>query len=387
MENKEIYSHFIQKEIINRWAVTNKIYYTIYDDKDDHQNFIINDLIKNQSTTEIDSYPNEIKKGIKVLEKEGNKIIDKILKQKTKVALIRKEVITLKFYFIVNTIRTNLLKVNIEDLNDDYLLRKIIEKANKTPKEIQELKLKIIIEKYNDFKKGADSTFFLKERVEIIKILKNNKNEFLKMVDEISELFDLESSIKLQLNLLIKSKLAFVKFPKGKLLLTEAGSFQEISRLPYSSAKYDFSVISPNMGFLFIKESLIHKTIGFSAEDSLIFTFDFKEENIIQYQKEAEMQQAQIRFLLAKVKNMRDPEEMAENNSEFDLTERPKFYTNEDQFEYIIHSENKEVADMCNAMMLVHCKNSYIIYKIKKTYYDAIEMNRTKNLYKLEKSE
>ncbi len=373
MENKEINSHFIQKAMVKRWAINDRVSYVIHGTNKGGF-FNPDDYACNQPIAIKGFYIEEIEKGINILEVEGDRVIKKILLANNEIILSRKEVVTLKFYFLLNSLRTELVRNMIKNPNRDWLLQKVVDKSKKTPKENQENILKILFQKYNNYKKDNLSSFEETTR-ELDKMIFNNNFDKNKIYDEIFEKMTFESSVKYTINLAMRSELIFVKFKEGELLLTEINGFSVPTIKKFPSLKYKFFLLSSNLGVLEIAPIHHSQLSNQLKKEYNFFSFDLDEFPKINFLKETEISKAfKEYFWNISNNNLYLNTKNFENEMwKFNLYEKPKFYTNKDKFIYQIHSENKEIVIKCNAKALINCNNSYVIYKSIHNYYDAIQ--------------
>ena len=102
-------------------------------------------------------YSQEIEDGMNEIENEGIKVI-KIISYDAnnnlddKIVLKRIEFYSLKFYFLLNPIRSNGYRNNISNFSGDYLFNEAVKKDKRSEKVIQENQIQIIIDEYKKYK-------------------------------------------------------------------------------------------------------------------------------------------------------------------------------------------------------------------------------------------
>ncbi len=357
---KTINNHFIQKGFAKNFANNGIIKWTRYQPNEnilEDQTFSINSnnvadqpiVIQNFHTQEIEDGMNEIEsEGINVIRKiayEANNNLDE------KIRLNRKELYALKFYKLLSSIRTEKARSNFENLNGDKLFNYVIENTDRTPKEIQEDEIKIIIDEYKRWKNKE-------------KLLSSNYDPTKDSLNHKTIIFQLISNI-------LNSRLLFMSFEKNKLFLQETISFQEIYSVVIPI--YEFMSISPNVGIMFYFDPAITRgTI--KREDSKIFKTKISTKiNKVDYVRSKEMHQELDKFMKNQIKLNPgySQNDILKWQSMFTDSVLNNYFDNNDSYIYEINEESEEVQDICNAMSLVHNKNKILIYQDKRHIKDA----------------
>ena len=235
----------------------------------------------------------------------------------------------------------------------DKLFNKIINKAKEklTSKEILECQLNHILDIYlkwfaNNKNKDTNATapvlnLALKEQELIRKklILHNNIQKTMTYVYEWMNTLDIVDQLKLSVEANIsdafKCYLVFLKSKLNDLILNEAGNFHEMHEKPTFS--YNFFVVTPSIGVLMINPFLLnfHKNKIFNLNN-----YSMPKPN----------------YVNGKVNQSNYHEKIRKN----------------DLFNYKIYKINKFQVDCCNAMMIAHCVNSFVIFTHYKFFNSAL---------------
>lgn len=365
---EKVNSHFIQKGFAKAWAnKDNKVNYLVHG-TDQGGIFDISSNAAKQPIASLGFYSMEIEKGINELESDGVLAIRKIIASSDKLSFTRWDSVVVRHYFMLNILRSSLSRENIKNLDGDKMFNDLMKKESGTPQEIQERKMRVLIDSYKKNKSGDFSEIALVS--------------LLKVIDEGSA--TVEDHVNLQLWQTLSARMIPVEFTDGEIFLTENGSFQEISEVISPAAKYDFFPISPNKGIMFVRQNYLEKILGKKAEESVIFTFSTNVLNEAKYVRKAEMDIDHVNFLISK--NPKNDEEVIEATLEWNATRATDFRDLKDEFIYIWQKQDKEVANKCNAMMLVHCKGSMVIFQNINNYFDATVMIEKLGIYRIEET-
>ena len=194
MKNSHKNNHFLQKAIVKHFAKNGKVKWINYK-TNDGGTFNINN--KNQPIAIDNFYSKNIEIDMNNLESEGIKVIRKIAQNaqyEKEIILSRKELITLRFYSLLSSTRTNKLRENIRKKDGDSWFNETIKKDGRSPKKIQEKQISLILEYW-----------------------KNNKNGWITNVPKEIDKFGkstIESSTLLRMHNVKKSRLLIFKFDK-----------------------------------------------------------------------------------------------------------------------------------------------------------------------------
>lgn len=382
MKKSHINNHYIQKAFAQSWSDEHgKINY-IFDGELERKTFNINDLNKNQPISKKYFYSKEIERAMNEIESDGIKVIKKIIKSNKNIELFWHEIISLKFYLYLSGIRTCKFRDNIKNLTGDSLFNKIIREQTMDAFNIQEKYIKDTIKYYKEFKNDNLDEYLKitqREHEKILNFIKENLDNLNH--DDVKEFewnnASLESSIYHNLyNILHCSKLIFVKFNSNSLVLSDANSYCEYynDKGPFYNQKiYEFFPLSPSIGVIIYNNelSIINKS------ESKIFKNSLHDK----HSKNEYINNKQIIKELAEIndKNTNDIDAIDVESAKQILLlkiEQVIIYKHKHKFDKYIYDfieEDRDVAIMCNAMMLVHNFKNIIIYK---NYSDVIEAKK-----------
>ncbi|MBD5422982.1 MAG: hypothetical protein HDR43_00615 [Mycoplasma sp.] len=314
--------HFIQKAFVKNFSNNEIVKWQKYK-TNEHGEFNIDDFAKNQPIAIKNYYSVDLEIKIGDLENDGINIIKKIIKliyqHRNKINLTRKELITLKYYFLLSIIRSTKIRNDIKNRNNSSSFNKIIDNEGKNEIEIQEKIMNLIMDSYIKCKKNDYKIEFENYSLEeIINI--DNLNDFYNI-----KMFNI-----------MQSRLNIIKFNSKKLLLTEICNFTEFNKTHPQSVKLYFFPIAPDIGLCFYFFPHIYKMNPELAEKSFIF-----QNNVHKYNNEQ--------------RYMNNINELHKNNL----------------FIYDVLMENDDVQNFCNAMLLVHNENQILIYQNEEDILEA----------------
>ena len=365
---KKFNNHFIQKAFAKNFSNNGLLKYTYYKPNSkvvNKKTFNVNEINTSKHPIVIKKfYSEEIENGMNEIENEGIKVIKKIIcKAKdnidNKIVLKRKELYSLKFYFLLNPIRTLNYRSGISDLSVVSLFNEAVKKDKRSKKVIQESLIKIIIEEYKKYKKKEPllSTQLLDE------IIKNKDNLWSVFIN-----LTFEENILINIDYILNSRLLIFKFSKNKLFLPEQNRFDE--KNSSDEIIYSFMAISPNIGIMFYFDPPIMRGL-LKLEKSLFFENDIseKKDNVIYFDGH-KIEKERIKFIKGNPFNT-SQSEIDELNRIFFLIIISNFFHNNDKYIYDILEESEEVQDICNAMFLIHNKDRFLSYQNEEDIKDA----------------
>ena len=139
--------------------------------------FIHDSRSRNHETALKNFYSANIELGLRNIENRGIKIIRNFCEVKSSnFTLNRTDLTILRFYCILNLYRTPTFRESIKKKTGDSLFNEILEKDNRSPKEIQECLLNILIKKITNYLREGEEPYFIDEALEQQKIIHNNFN-------------------------------------------------------------------------------------------------------------------------------------------------------------------------------------------------------------------
>lgn len=385
MENKrkKINNHFIQKAFARNFSNKGLLKYTYYKPNSEvvsENTFNVNEIdTSNHPIVKKYFHSQEIEDGMNEIENEGIKVIKKIAYEANnntdiKIILNRNEIYSLKFYFLLSSIRTNGYRNNISNLSGDYLFNEAVKKDKRGEKVIQENQIQIIIDEYKKYKK--------KEPLLSAQLF----NDPLKIKDDLSLFFkDLtfEQITLIYIQNIINSRLLIFKFKKNKLFLQETIGFNE--RTSYDGIMYYFMAISPNIGIMFYLDPLITRGL-LKLEKSVFFKNDISEKrNNVIYVNEYEMKQEHLKLIKENIYD-NSQSQIDELNRFFLSTILSNFFHDDDKYTYDVLEESEEVQDICNAMSLIHNEDRFLSYQNKDDIKDAEIQIKKLNINRIEDS-
>ncbi len=377
MENntKYKYNHFLQKGFVKNFANNDIVKWKRYK-TNEGDSFNINETPNAEQPIVHEYFHSlEIETGMNNLEHQGLLVARKIALEanvKEEIKLTRREVVTLKFFSMLSSARTEKIRNDIEELNGDPLFNALMQKDGRSAKEIQEDKIATILKYFNIGSETIDLR--IEKDIENImgfsKIDKTNKTEWEikqeimhKMVNEAT----IESSTLIEIQNALNSHLLIFKFDESNLILQEAMNFTE-SNLN-GGIKYTFMPIAPNVGIMnYFSPPGLNGALG--MEQSEFFENDItKPRHSINYIKRNDINKKRNDFIRNGVPRFFPNSQTAKMF--FDIKELSKHLHKKDKFTMEILKESKQTSDMCNAMALVHSGNQIIIYQHKKDIADA----------------
>ena len=353
-------SHFIQKAKVALWEDDKKNINYIkhrFGTENIPQKFNIKSNNKKQPVAIKGFYPLDLEKGMNALESNGCRIIKNILKssKENKIIFNRLETITLRFYLMLSVMRTQKVRNSIKNLDGDILFNKITKKElkNKSPEEIQFDKMRRLLKIYEDYKNSKEAL--------------PNLNQISSLEDGINS----ENMIDIKLEDYIRDSLMFVKFQgmSEKLLLTETESFIEI----VDGFKHlcTFHPLTPEIGVIVVN----HLVYQQKNQHSNIFDFNLLRLPVKKYIS-PEFQDASD-----KLEQIEDKTSDEYGIAYIKFMQLHKLRNRKDQYTYefqIIKDFN--VLNICNAMQLVHCDDSFVIFRSYQDYLKALHTIQKKNI-------
>ena len=343
MNKKEnIYSHFLQKAFVKNFASNGKLKYIKYPNGK-LDSFNINDSNSKQPIVKKNFYSMHIEKEMNNLESKGIAIIRKIAYKAQydyEISLNRRELITLKFYVLLSGVRTQKIRNNILNKDGDSQFNKIMREAKDTPRNIQEKMISCILTYWK-----SNKNYLIDNILANILRYKNDNDKIMEL--SLNKIFNI-----------IQSRLIIFKFETNNLLLTEALSITEQNSAAMSGILLQFMPIYINVGIAFYFDCPIKRNLSVPQEKSKIFKNDI---SIIRNKNE-----------YIKVESIKITQKI-----------QKQLHKN-DRYIYKVLNEPKETAIFCNAMALVHCEDSYVIFQNKKDIEDAKKCIKEKGIYRIE---
>ena len=390
--NNKINAHILQKALVKNFAINNKVKCVRYLTNEKWE-FNINSHNSKQPITKVGYYSDEIEKGMNHIENYGittvNKIIFDINNNKD-VILSRKQLMVLKFFVLLTSARTEKLRNNIAKKDGDSFFNAAIERENKTPQEIQENQIKIIMEEYLKNKLGivGDVQAKINKLVEIpfqekYKNYKTfSKSEFTeKYLSFSKENTTVEIQSLISIKQTFDSRTIFFKIDDSRLFLQESNQFTENNK--HGGIMYTFTTLSPNVGVMFYHAPVLTRNM-IEQENSVIFKnsiskFDVK----TNYENWEIMKSEHIKFIK---KHMKDYSKQTADmlSRVYWSSEAAKYHTDNDTYTYTVKTETSDVADACNAMTLVHNKGHFLIYQKEEHIKDAEYQIKKRGIYRIE---
>ncbi len=390
MKNNEYkYNHFLQKGFVKNFAVNGKVKWKKYQTEQAGVFDINKTENKDQPIAKEWFHSKATEKGMNLLEDQGLQVVRKIAQQSNfqeKIELTRKELVTLKFFSSLSSVRTQKLRNNIKDKNGDSIFNSMIKKDGRNPQEIQEEQISIILEYFDNFIKTGSMINIQKDFLDLMNVQKfsnESKKEVKKSVILdilMKEGMTVKSSMTLNIKEKMDSRLMIFKFDESKLMLQEAMNFNEFNSL--GGNKYSFMPIAPNVGIMFYFDPLITRG-SIPTENSSFFKNDialYRHENT--YKNIEIIKEKQLEYI--KKQNPKSKVEADYHNKIFHLFEVGLYYDFNDLFIYDVLKETAEIADICNAMALVHSKNQIIVYQDEDNITDAEIQIIKRNIFRAE---
>lgn len=387
MKSKKINHHYIQKAFVKNWCDENKnIKYTKYNlNKIEEKTFNYDDYNKNHPISIKHFYSRKIEDDMNILESDAMNVINKIIDQSKSqnLSLYRYEILSLKFYLLLNEVRTLKFRNNIKNRTGNTLFNKIMNEDGRDAKSIQEEYISKILDYYrswksNDFINSNWTKDYEKNYSEI------NENDELNFSNEDSKEQNkmhnsLNKSIFDHVSKAINfSSLIFIKFSSNTLVCSDANSFGEYTNK--NEEIYSFYPISPSIGIIVINNFSILFFDGLSK----IFKNPLKPIDSIQDYINKDKINPEIQHLYNHFKNNMHETKLSEclfNKMQSEIIS--KYKNKKDLFKYKFKKESKDVSLICNAMMLIHPGN-IIIYKNIKDVEDSIKKIKELGIYRLE---
>ena len=380
------YNHFLQKGFVKNFAINGKIKWKEYLTPKGGEFHITETSNANQPIVEEYFHALEIEKGMNLLEDKGLVVARKIAQQANfqgKIKLSREELVTLKLFSSLSGVRTRKLRNNIRDINGDSLFNEMIKKDGRTPKEIQEEQISIVLKYFEEF--NATGTM-KKIQLDYFKNVELNNQENLKNLSRheyeeyIKQNITFKSSMEMNVWEKMKSRLIIFKFDEPKLMLQESMNFNEFNT--NGGNKYSFMPIAPNVGLMFYFDPIITRGV-IPVEKSLFFKNDiskYRHETI--YKNIEIIKQKQMEYVSQQ--KPKTFEEAQQHNQIFFSMEAGYYYDKKDAFIYDVLKESSKIADICNAMALVHNKDQILIYQKEQDIHDAEEQVIKRGIYRAE---
>ena len=356
---KEVFSHFIQRGFAKNFAINGVVKYIKYPNGE-LSSFNLNDNNSEHPIAIKGFFSNDIETGMNNLESNGIDIIKKIAQTAQfceEVSLNRKELITLKFYSLLSGFRTHKLRNNILNRTGDSLFNKIINEAGDDPKNIQQKMIKTILKYWDSNKNELTGDYLI------------DMNKYIN--DKITQL------CLVIISNTMNSRLLIFKFNSKNLLLTEALNFTEQNKKS-GGILLDFMPIFSNIGIAFYFDPVIARRSDVTSQKSEIFENDIS--NIIhinEYVNFELMKRKQIEYL-------KYSQNIYKDSRIFWATEAKKYHHKNDKYIYKVLKESKNSASICNAMALVQCQDSYVIFQNKDDIKEAKRFIAEKGIYRAE---
>lgn len=361
----KINNHFLQKAFVKNFAKNGKVNFTVYGSQEYKSFDIEKTSNKDQPVSEQYFYSDEIENKMMNLESQGISIlryISQTSQYADDVTLSRKELITLKFYLMLSSVRTKKLRDNIENLTGDSLFNISMSSDDRTSQQKQEAMINKLLDLWKDG--------IRKEKCSILKEVLNSFSE--EQGDPILR------NVIINVSNSLNSRLLLFKFNSMNLMLSESLNFTEQNSVTGGILMH-FSPIFPNIGLGFYFDPMVMRIANFPKAKSTIFQNDvsmlqhtckYKNHKLIQFEMQKFMKKHNLHSI--------------EGINKFHLEEINKYYTMRDKFIYKVLNEEKEVADICNGMALVHNKNHIVIFQNKNDIHDAEVMIKKRGIYRIE---
>ena len=177
-----------------------------------------------------------------------------------------------------------------------------------------------------------------------------------------------ENSFKSSINSLLSHRAVFLNFQKGNLIFPESCSYQEISKLYAPLSLYSFFPVSPNRAVAFLR---VYPEISIPYELGFLFP-NIPEHCVFNYVNEEKINSKRKEY----------------NESKIPLETQRKLleplFSRDDTYDFPILNKDREQADLCNSMMLVHNNCGISIIKQKREIEKALEIINTKNIKKIQ---
>ncbi len=388
MKSKKINHNYIQKAFVKNWCDENKnIKYTKYNlNKIEEKTFNYDDYNKNHPISIEYFYSSKIEDDMNVLESDAINVIKKIIDQSKSenLSLYRHEIISLKFYLLLNEVRTLKFRNNIQNRTGNTLFNKIMSEDGRDAKLIQEEYISKIIDYYKswksndcinsnwtkDYEKNYPETYKKKDEINFLQEDSKEQNKDHNNLNKI-----IFNHVLKVMNL---SSLIFIKFSSDTLICSDANSFCEYTNT--NEEIYSFYPISPSIGIIVINNFSILFFDGFSK----IFKNFLKPLNSIQDYINKDKIYPEIQYLYNYFENNLPKNRISECLFNKFQSEIISLYKNKkDLYKYKFKKESKDVSLICNAMMLIHPAN-IIIYKNIKDVEDSIKKIKELGIYRLE---
>lgn len=364
MNNKKINHHFLQEALVKNFANNGFVQWTKYPSDQFGTFHIEKTSKKEQPIVKQLFYSDEIENKMNNLESDGIQVVNKIAKNAqyyNEVSLSRREIIALRFYSLLSGARTNKLRNNIKNRDGDSQFNLMVQKAQIDAKSIQEEMITTILKYWETNKRRLIGDVDID--------IDRMKNRSAKNHVILTKLIGISN--------ILNSRLLLFKFNSANLLLTEALNFTEQNKTN-QGILLSFMPICRNIGIAFYLDPLPIRNTGLYTQKSEIFQNDVStRRHKTKYVNWDTMKKKHIEFLKSGKGREKD-------SIIFWSSKVAKYHDKKDQFIYEVLQENEETAIVCNAMALIHCENSYVIFQNKSDIKKAEEMIKKKKIIRIE---
>lgn len=315
----------------------------------------------------------EIERGMDLLEKQGLEIIIRIidkLNDKGGVKLTREELVTLKFFTILIGVQTETVRNDFKSQNGDAQFNEEVNQKTKSPQEIKEEKISIILKYFREFIKTnsmADIQRDYYNSMEVKSTARRDSDNEFGWGGWAKRNVSVESTISMNIMENLNSRLMIFKFDEPKLFLREVLNYIETNK--NGELKYTFMPITPNVAIMFYVDSPLTKGSD-NSKKITIFENDiaaYKHETIYKNIKIIKKKSKEY----IKNKKPKTKEETNYHKKFFFLYETEKYHDPQDVFVFDVLRESAKTADLCNALALSRSKNQLIVYQNNTDLWEA----------------